>query len=177
MEVVGRKIYRVTLSDEERQALREIQRGKGAAQRRLRAHILLLADEDRNGSGLRDAAIASVLNVGLRMVERVRQRCVMEGVEAAVERRERANRKPRKLDGEAEAKVLARACSKPPEGHARWTLRMLQSKIVELEIVDSVGRETPRRTLRNSHAECCAAAPQGMKMWGLSRQKCRETMA
>ena len=148
MEVVGRKIYRVTLSDEERQALQEIQRGKGAAQRRLRAHILLLADEDRNDGGLTDAAIASVLNVGLRTVERVRQRCVMEGVEAAIERREQANRKPRKLDGEAEAKVVALACSEPPKGHARWTLRMLQSKIVELEIVDSIGHETVRRTLK-----------------------------
>ena len=148
MEVVGRKIYRVTLSEEERQALQEIQRGKGAAQRRLRAHILLLADEDRNDGGLTDAAIASVLNVGLRTVERVRQRCVMEGVEAAIERREQANRKPRKLDGEAEAKVVALACSEPPAGHARWTLRMLQSKIVELEIVDSIGHETVRRTLK-----------------------------
>ena len=146
MEVVGRKIYRVTLSDEERQALQEPQRGKGAAQRRLRAHILLLADEDRKDGGLTEAAIASVLNVGLRTVERVRQRCVIEGVEAAVERREQANRKPRKLDGAAEAKVVALPSSKPPEGHARWTLRMLQSKIVELEIVDSIGHETVRRT-------------------------------
>ena len=148
MEVAGRKIYRVTLSDEERQALQEIQRGKGAAQRRLRAHILLLADEDRKGGGLTDAAIASVLEVGLRTVERVRQRCVMEGIEAAVDRREQANRKPRKLDGEAEAKLVALACSQPPAGHARWTLEMLQGKLVELEIVDSVGRETVRRALR-----------------------------
>ena len=148
MEVAGRKIYRVTLSDEERQALQEIQRGKGAAQRRLRAHILLLADEDRNGGGPTDAAIASVLEVGLRTVERVRQRCVMEGIEAAVERREQANRKPRKLDGEAEAKLVALACSQPPAGHARWTLGMLQGKLVELEIVDSVGRETVRRTVK-----------------------------
>ena len=96
MEVVGRKIYRMTLSEEERQALQEIQRGKGAAQRRLRAHILLLADEDRKGGGLTDAAIASVLNVGSRTVERVRRRCVMEGIEAAVERREQANWKPRR---------------------------------------------------------------------------------
>ena len=148
MEGVGRKIYRVTLSDEERKALEEIQRGKGAAQRRLRAHILLLADEDRKGGGLTDAAIASVLNVGSRTVERVRQRCVLEGVEAAVERREQKNRKPRKLDGEAEAKLVALACSKPPKGHARWTIRLLQSKVVELEIVDSIGRETVRRTLK-----------------------------
>ena len=148
MEVAGRKIHRVTLSDEERQSLQEIQRGKGAARRRLRAHILLLADEDRKGGGLTDAAIASVLEVGLRTVERVRQRCVMEGIEAAVERREQANRKPRKLDGEAEAKLVALACSQPPAGHARWTLGMLQGKLVELEIVDSVGRETVHRTLK-----------------------------
>ena len=89
MEGVGRKVYRVALSD-----------------------------EDREGGGLTDAAIASVLNVGSRTVERVRQRCVMEGTEAAVERREQANRKPRKLDGEAEAKLVALTGSKPSAGHA-----------------------------------------------------------
>ena len=116
MEVVGRKTCRVTLSDEERQALKEIQRDGGAAQRRLRAHILLLAEEDRRDGGLTDAAIASVLNVGSKKVERVRERCVMEGAGAAVERREQANRRPQKRDGEAEAKLAALACSQPPKG-------------------------------------------------------------
>ena len=148
MGVEGRKVYRVTLSDEERKALQEIQRGKGAAQERLRARILLLADEDREDGGLTDAAIASALNVGLRTVERVRRRCVMEGVEAAVERRGQSNRKPRKLDSQTETKLVALACSKPPEGYARWSIRLLQNRVVELEIVDNIGRETVRRSLK-----------------------------
>ena len=100
MNVVGRKIYLVERSDEERTALQEIQRGNGVAERRLRTYILLLANEDWEDGGLTHAAIASVLSVGSRREERVRQRCVMEGAEAVVERCEQADRKPRKLDGE-----------------------------------------------------------------------------
>ena len=87
MEVVGRESYQVTLSDEERNVLLEIQRGKGAARTRLRAQILIPDEEDREDGGLNNAAIASVLIVGSRTVERIRQRGVIEGVEAAVERR------------------------------------------------------------------------------------------
>ena len=111
--------------------------------------MLLLADEDREDGGRTDADIASVLGGGASTVERVRKRCVEEGLEAAVERRKQVNRKLRKLDGEGEAKKLvALACSAPPEGHARWTLRLLADKLVELEIVDSIHKETVRKALK-----------------------------
>ena len=78
----------------------------------------------------------------------MRKRCVEEGLEAAVERRTQVNRKPRKLDGAGEAKLVALACSAPPEGHARWTLRLLGDKLVELEVVDSIHKETVRKALK-----------------------------
>ena len=150
MERKGRKRYRVVLSDEEREELSAIVRGKASAHRRRHAHILLFADEARAGGGLTDSAIASVLGIGRATAERVRKRCVEEGIAAALERRKQANRKPRKLDGAAEAKLVALACSEPPEGNARWTLKLLGERLVELEIVDSIGTETVRRTLRKT---------------------------
>ncbi len=150
MERKGRKQYRVRLSAEERAELSGIVNGKSAAYRRKHAHILLLADEDREDGGRTDADIASVIGVGASTVERVRKRCVEEGLEAAVERRKQVNRKPRKLDGAGEAKLVALACSAPPEGYARWTLRLLGDKLVELEIVDSIHKETVRRALKKT---------------------------
>ena len=150
MEAHGRKLYRVRLSDEERARLASLVDGDGKAHRRRRARILLLADEDQEAGGLPDHKIASVLRVGRSTVERVRKRCVLEGLEAALERREQANRKPRKLDGAAEAQLVALACSEPPEGHARWTLNLLCERLVELKIVDAISDETVRRTLRKT---------------------------
>ena len=150
METKGRKRYRVRLSAEERAELSGIVNGKAAAHRRKHAHILLLADEDREDGGRTDADIASVLGVGPSTVERVRKRCVEEGLEAALERRKQVNRKPRKLDGAGEAKLVALACSAPPEGHARWTLRLLGDKLVELEVVDSIHKETVRKALKKT---------------------------
>ena len=124
--------------------------GRPVAHRRRHAHILLLADEARAGGGLTDSAIASVLGFGRATAERVRKRCVEEGIEAAPERREQANREPRKLDGAAEAKLVALASSEPPEGHARWTLKLLGERLVELEMVDSIGTETVRWTLKKN---------------------------
>ena len=151
METKGRKRYRVRLSAEERAELSGIVNGKAAAHRRKHAHILLLADEDREDGGRTDADIASVLGVGPSTVERVRKRCVEEGLEAALERRKQVNRKPRKLDGAGEAKLVALACSAPPEGYARWTLRLLGDKLVELEVVDSIHRETVRKALKKNN--------------------------
>ena len=150
MERKGRKRYRVRFSAEERAELSGIVNGKAAAHRRKHAHILLLADGDREDGGRTDADIASVLGVGTATVERVRKRCVEEGLEAAVERRKQVNRKPRKLDGAGEAKLVALACSAPPGGHARWTLRLLGDKLVELEVVDSIHKETVRKALKKT---------------------------
>ena len=81
-------------------------------------------------------------------MERVRQRCVEEGLEAALGRRQQLNRRQRKLDGAGEARLIALACSQPPEGRAGWTLRLLADQLVECEIVDSISTETVRQTLK-----------------------------
>ena len=150
MEGKGRKRYRVRLNAEERAELSGIVNGQAAVHRRKHAHILLLADEERKDGGRTDADIASVLDVGTATVERVRKRCVEEGLEAAVERREQVNRKPRKLDCAGEAKLVALARSAPPEGHARWTLRLLGDKLVEWELVDRIAKETVRKALKRT---------------------------
>ena len=151
METAGRKIYRVRLEEDERERLKGIlDGGKGSKERRRRAHVLLLADEGRRDGGLGDAEIARVLDVGVSTVERTRKRCVMEGLDAALERKAQANRKKRLLDGEGEAKLVMLACSEPPPGHARWNLRLLGERLVELEVVDGISRETVRRTLKKT---------------------------
>ncbi len=141
----GRKIYRVRLSASERRELQAIVDGTGAAWRR-RAQILLMADEGRDGGKLRDVDIARGLGIGASTVERLRKRCVLEGLEAALRRREQENRRPKLLDGAKEAKRVARACSSPPEGCVRWTLKLLAGRRMEMEIVESISKETVRRT-------------------------------
>ena len=115
----GKKRYRVRLDDDERRRLRGmVDGGKGSKERRLRAHALLLADENRAGGGHRDASIADVLGIGTATVERVRRQCVTEGLEAALARKVQVSRKKRLLDGDGEAKLVMLACSEPPEGQA-----------------------------------------------------------
>ncbi len=147
----GRKIYHVTLDADERDQLQTlVDKGQGSKERRKRAHILLLADQDRAGGGRRDADIADVLGVGTATVERVRRQCVMDGVEAALERRVQVNRKQRLLDGAGEAKLTMLACSEPPAGQAQWTLRLLADKLVELNIVETISRSTVQKTLKKT---------------------------
>lgn len=151
MEQAGRKIYRVRLETDERRQLREIvDSGKGSKTRRRRAHALLLADEGRPDGGMADGEIARALGIGVSTVERVRRQCVMEGLEAALERRVQANRKKRVLDGGGEGRLTMLACSDPPPGHARWTLKLLGERLVELEAVESISRETVRQTLKKT---------------------------
>jgi len=143
------KKYRIRLTEEERTGLQDIVvKGKEAAHRRRHAHILLLADESTDGKGMKDEDIAAAALVTVRTVERVRKRCVEEGLCAALERREQKNRRKPVLDGEGEARLVAIACSSPPEGHARWTLRLLADKLVELEVVESISRETVSKVLK-----------------------------
>ena len=151
MNSTGKKIYKVRLEEDEREYLKEIlDSGKGSKERRRRAHILLLADESRPDGGLSDGGIAEVLEIGTATVERVRKRCVMEGLEASLERKVQVNRKKRLLDGEGEAKLTMLACSEPPPGHAKWSLRLLGARLVELEVVEGISRETVRQTLKNT---------------------------
>ena len=143
------KKYRVRLSAEEQEELKGlVSRGRAAAYKQTHARILLLVDEAQEGGAMKDEDIARALKVGSATVERVRRRGVEEGVEAALGRRQQVNRRPRKLDGEGEAHLVAMACSQPPEGRAGWTLQLLADRLVGCEIVDSISAETVRQTLK-----------------------------
>jgi transposase len=146
------KKYRVTLTAEERQGLQElIAAGKAAAKELAHARILLQADAAPGGPAWTDERIAEAVEVSCATVERVRQRFVEHGLEAALVRKpqDRPSRLP-KLDGRAEAHPVALACSKPPGGRAEWTMQLLADELVELEVVDSISDETVRRTLQKT---------------------------
>ena len=140
--------YSVCLSEEERARLRTLV-GRGTAPARQLAHarILLKADQGDGGPGWNDQAIAGALEVCTRTVARVRQQYVTAGLEAALNRRWPEREYARSLDGEAEAHLLAIACSTPPPGRQRWSLRLLAKELVRMEVVPTVSYETVRRTL------------------------------
>ena len=139
---------------------------RAAAYKQTHARILLLSDENQAGGTMRDQEIARALQVGTATVERVRRRCVEEGVEAALERKEQVNRRPKKLDGQGEAHLVALACGEPPEGRVSWTLKLLADRLVEREIMESISPETVRQTLGKNELkpwlkECWCLPPQG----------------
>jgi len=145
------KKYVVTLTAEERVHLQDLIRaGKASARKLTHARILLKADADA-GPAWPDERIAEACEVSLATVGRVRQRFVEQGLEAALHRKpqDRPSRR-RKLDGRAEAHLIALACSAPPEGRQAWTLQLLAGKLVELQIVDAVSDETVRRVLKKT---------------------------
>jgi len=143
--------YIVRLSVKEREQLQAmIDEGRGAKSVRKRARILLKADASEQGSGWTDERVAEFAEVGLSTVHRIRQRFVEEGFDDAVFRKSATNRRYRKLDGAAEARLVAEACSPPPKGRARWTLKLLGDRLVELEIVESIGTTTVHRTLKKT---------------------------
>jgi transposase len=145
------KRYRVTLTPEEREQLRQmVSRGKADARKLAHARILLQADEAEGGPRRTDEQVASALDAGTRTVERVRERFVEQGLEAALLPRPSKRAYARKLDGRQEARLLALACSEPPAGKRRWTLRMLADEMVELEVVDSLSHETVRQALKKT---------------------------
>ena len=147
------KRYRVRLSGEEQQKLKGlVSRGRGAAYRQTHARTMLLSDESQECGAMKDQDIARTLRVGDATVGRVRRRCVEEGVEAALGRRQQVNRRPRKLDGQREAHLTSLACSEPPEGRAGWTLQLLADRLVQCEIVDSISPETVRMALKKTHS-------------------------
>ena len=125
--------------------------GKHAAYKINHAHILLKADVNRTDGGWSDEALASGLGISISTRERVRQRFVIEGIDASLSHRQGRGRKQKRLDGEKEAYLLASACSEPPNGQARWTLRLLADKMVELNHVESLCHETVRQTLKKKN--------------------------
>ena len=144
------KKYIVRLTDEERSTLEEVvKKLKGTSQKVRRAQILLKADGD--GPNWTDQQIAEAYSCRTKTVENVRQRLVKLGFEETLERKKRETPPTEKiLDGKQEADVIATRLGPPPKGYANWTLRLLARKVVELEIIDSISRETVRRTLKKT---------------------------
>ncbi len=145
------KKHIVRLAGEERKQLEDIvNKGKNTAYRVKHAYILL--DADVEGKNLTDEEIAKAVHCHRNTVFNVRQRLVEHGLEAALERKKRETPPVAKiLDGEKEARLIAIGCSQPPEGCARWTLKLLAERMVELEIVESISYETVRRTLKKTN--------------------------
>lgn len=143
------KKYKVTLTKEEREALSQlVNKGQGNVRRIKRAHMLLLADENQPEGTWKDADIAKALNAHSRTIERIREKCVMMGVEAALNHSRPRKTRPKVLDGAAEARLTQLACTEAPDGHERWSLQMLADKLIELEVVETISSETIRTTLK-----------------------------
>lgn len=146
------KRYRVTLTADERQELRKlVSTGKAGARKLMRARVLLLADQAEGGPGKADPEIAEAVSCGRATVERVRKQFVEEGLEATLQPKPSTRVYERKIDGRAEAHLIAVACGAPPKGRARWTLRLLGDQMVILGYVESLSHETVRQTLKKTN--------------------------
>lgn len=144
--------YKVTLSRQEREELEEIAtRGRHSSQKILNALILLSCDEGRYQKHKRtNQAIADLLPVSMKKIDRVKRRFVEEGLDTALDKRKAERSHTLKADGDVEAHLVALSCSKPPPGYARWSLRLLADRMVELQYVDSISYETVRRVLKKT---------------------------
>jgi transposase len=147
------KKYRVTLTPEERAELEAmISRGRTDARKLAHARILLQTNEAPGGPGRADAAIAAALDTSTRTIERVRQRFVEQGLESALLPKPAKRIYARALDGRQEAHLIALACSEPPKGKKRWTLRLLAGQMVALEHTDSLSHEAVRQALKKTRS-------------------------
>ena len=145
--------YTVILTEEERARLRTlIGQGTAAARRLTHARILLKADQGEGGPGWSDVAIAGAVEVHPATVGRVRRRQPLLDTAAALDRKAPSRVYPRRLDGAAEAHLVALACGEPPAGRARWTLRLLADELVRLEVVETVSYETVRQTFQQTRS-------------------------
>lgn len=146
------KKYKITLTAEEIKELKELtQKGKLNARVLKNALILLNADESEYGKGKKDEDISEYLEVSVRTIENIRKRFIEDGFEAALYGKPREREYENKVDGDAEAHLIALSCSKPPKGFGRWSLRLLADKMVELRYVDSISHETVRRVLKKTN--------------------------
>lgn len=153
---MGKRIYIVRLSMKERSVLQTlVKTGKVAAFKRQRAQILLNVDRGDNGPCLNNTDVARKLDIGIKTVERACKKLVEDGFPNCLERVPRQS-KPRKMDGEKEAQLIALCCSDSPEGTNRWTLRLLASRFVELSDIDSISPETVRQVLKKHHQTLAA---------------------
>lgn len=149
--MANKKKYQVKLLTAQRELLQELI-GSGTIKVRAykRARILLLSDENRAGGAKPGSQIAEEVDVSLATVQRVRRQFVEQGLEAALSEKVRGGA-PRKFSERDRAKITALACTKPPQGHARWTLRLLAEKMVELELVESISRDTIDKVLKKTN--------------------------
>lgn len=153
------KKHIVKLSEVEREQLEKVSQSNRRSRReKMRARILLLADTARpacphqEGAGLKDSAIAKGLRCAPLTVSQVRKRACERGVVESITHKEQAKRKARKLDGCQEAQLVAVTCSAPPAGQARWTLKLLRDRLIEMEVVEAIGTETIRTTLKKTNS-------------------------
>ena len=146
------KKYIITLSKEERETLRDISfKGKHKSQKILNAQILLGCDEgEYQTERSTNEEIARVLGTSMRKIDRIKKRFVMGGIEAVLTNKKSSRIYEKKTDGDFEAHLVALSCSEPPEGFARWSLRMLADKVVELEYIDSISHEAVRNILKKT---------------------------
>ncbi len=141
--------YKVTLTMEERRQLLDIvSKGNHSAQLYRNAYVLLNCDEGKYSKKIINEEISRVLQISMRMIDRVKQRFVEEGFEACLARKPMSKTKEKKVDGEIEAHLIALSCSKAPMGFTKWSLRLLADKMVELKYVESISHETVRRVLK-----------------------------
>ena len=153
MDVMPKKMHHIRLGSEERERLEAIvHKGKASAHRQRHARILLLADTNGPEGGWSDSQIARATQTSIPTVERVRSVCVEYGLERALERKDPDRQYHRKLDGKAEAQLIALSCGAAPPGRARWTLRLLAKRLVELELVESISHEAVRQTLKKTNS-------------------------
>lgn len=144
--------YTVTLTEDEREALRELtSKGKHSSQKILNALILLNCDKGEwNVNHSINEEISRVLNISMRKIDRVKKRFVEEGLDVALNGETRDRIYTKKVDGDFEAHLVALSCSEPPEGFARWSLRLLADQVVELGYIENISHETIRRTLKKT---------------------------
>jgi transposase len=141
--------YKVKLTKAQRTELKElVHNGKQKAKTIMHANVLLQADCSSEGAGLRAIAIAENLNISTKTVHRIRRKYAEEGLEAALQRKPHKHYKPRKLDGEGEARLIALCCSPAPKGRIAWTLELLANELIRLNVVDNISRGAVRNTLK-----------------------------
>lgn len=144
--------YVITLSKTEYEQLIDIiSKGVHSSQLYHTAYILLHSDEGKYGDKIIGEEISTFLKISMRMIDRVKQRFVEEGFDACLERKPSKKPKERKVDGDLEAHIIALSCSKAPKGFARWSLRMLADKVIELKYAESISHETVRKALKKTN--------------------------
>lgn len=143
------KKYKITLTASEIEFLEQITKNSKRSARLIRnAYVLLGADQGTHGKKMKDEAIAKALGVTIRTIENIRKKFVLEGLETALHGRKSSRVYHSKVDGDLEAHLIALSCSRPPQGFARWSLRLLSEKMVALNYVDAISHETVRSVLK-----------------------------